>query len=44
VESNDAVEEIGDSFLKQREEWRKQEEINKERGELHYQDILFDGE
>ncbi|KAL7032453.1 hypothetical protein ACKWTF_007322 [Chironomus riparius] len=41
VEQND-VEEIGDSFLKQREEWRKQEIVNKERSELHYQDILFD--
>ncbi|XP_070493336.1 coiled-coil domain-containing protein 174 isoform X2 [Chironomus tepperi] len=41
VEEN-IVEEIGDSFLKQREEWRKQEEVNKERSEIHYQDILFD--
>jgi len=29
-------------FLKQREEWEKQEELNKERTNLHYHDILFD--
>lgn len=35
---------IGLQFLKQREEWQQQEEINKERPTIHYQDILFDGE
>lgn len=35
---------IGLQFLKQREEWQQQEEINKERPTMHYQDILFDGE
>jgi hypothetical protein len=35
---------IGLQFMKQREEWEKQEEVNKERPILHYQDILFDGE
>lgn len=34
---------IGLQFLKQREEWQKQEEINKERPTMHYQDVLFDG-
>lgn len=31
-------------FLRQKEEWRKQEELNKERNDVYYQDILFDGE
>lgn len=35
---------IGLQFLKQREEWEKQEDLNKERTNLHYHDILFDGE
>lgn len=35
---------IGLQFMKQREDWEKQEELNKERTSLHYQDILFDGE
>lgn len=38
------TEEVGDNFLKQREEWRKQEELNKESSEIYYQDVLFDGE
>lgn len=35
---------IGLQFLKQREKWQEQEEVNKERPSMHYQDILFDGE
>lgn len=35
---------VGLQFMKQRDEWEKQEETNKERPNLHYQDILFDGE
>lgn len=35
---------IGLQFLKQRENWSKQEELNKERTSTHYQDVLFDGE
>lgn len=35
---------IGLQFMKQREEWQKQENLNKERSNLHYRDILFDGE
>lgn len=45
-ESNESEEigpDIGLQFMKQREEWQQQEEINKERTSLHYQDILFDG-
>lgn len=34
---------IGLQFLKQREDWQKQEELNKERTSIHYRDILFDG-
>lgn len=35
---------VGLQFLKQRDEWQKQEDLNTERPSLHYQDILFDGE
>lgn len=35
---------IGLQFQKQREEWEKQEHLNTERSEVHYQDVLFDGE
>jgi len=35
---------LGQFMTQQRDEWDKQEEINKEREPLHYQDILFDGE
>lgn len=34
---------VGLQFIKQREEWQKQEELNKERTSIHYRDILFDG-
>lgn len=34
---------VGLQFMKQREEWQKQEELNKERTSIHYRDILFDG-
>ena len=33
---------IGLQFMKQREDWQKQEEMNKERTNLHYRDVLFD--
>lgn len=47
--SNESEEEIigpdiGLAFLEQKNQWEKQEEENKERASLHYQDILFDGE
>lgn len=35
---------IGLQFQKQRQEWEKQEQLNTERSEVHYQDVLFDGE
>lgn len=35
---------IGLQFMKQREDWKKQEELNAERTSIHYRDILFDGE
>lgn len=35
---------IGLQFIKQREDWKKQEELNAERTSIHYRDILFDGE
>lgn len=34
---------VGLQFMKQREDWQKQEELNKERTSIHYRDILFDG-
>jgi hypothetical protein len=33
---------IGLAFLEQKKQWEKQEDLNKERSSLHYQDILFD--
>jgi hypothetical protein len=33
---------IGLAFMEQKNQWEKQEELNKERTSLHYQDILFD--
>lgn len=33
---------IGLAFLDQKKQWEKQEELNKERTSLHYQDVLFD--
>lgn len=33
---------IGLAFLEQKKQWDKQEELNKERTSIHYQDILFD--
>lgn len=35
---------VGLQFQKQREEWDKQENLNAVRPELHYRDVLFDGE
>lgn len=35
---------IGLQFKKQREKWEEQDELNRLRGNLHYQDILYDGE
>lgn len=35
---------VGLQFQKQREEWDQQENLNAVRSELHYRDVLFDGE
>lgn len=35
---------IGLQFKKQREQWEEQDELNRQRVNLHYQDVLFDGE
>lgn len=34
---------IGLQFRKQRDQWEEQDEVNRQRVNLHYQDILFDG-
>lgn len=35
---------VGLQFLKQREEWQEQEELNAQRESTHYADVLFNGE
>lgn len=43
IEIQKPQEDIGEYHIKQREEWKAQEEINRDKSEVHYQDILFDG-
>jgi hypothetical protein len=40
-ETKPEPEEVGESFTKQREEWKNQERVNSEQNEIFYQDLLF---